>query len=306
MLEHKHVLLATLGGQPQIVTFTLDLLLKENFPISEVIVIHPKASQPRLHHSLSCLNAEFASDCYNMAQRTINFRSQVLHLDHAPIDDITDDTHADGTLDTIHQLIGSLKRKGYYIHLSVTGGRRLMALLAISVASLNFDRHDHIWHIYTPDHIKEQAKEGKLMHVTEDAGIRLIKGQFISLGAYIFDQSQSFRSAQQEQLSQIDAQERARCQSVVKQASQRELDILRAFAKGLNQQEVAQELGIASRTIDGHKTKLLEMCRAAWAIEPRKRLGYHFLYKTFAPYFDSTKHLSPGEKIHPRNLPENS
>src|SRR5579872_2657926 len=193
VLEHKHVLLATLGGQPQVVTFTLDLLLK-NFPISEVMVIHPEAVRPRLHHSLACLNAEFTGDFYTAAQRTIHFRSHVLYLDNAPIDDITDDAHADGTLDTIHQLIGDLKRKGYYIHLSVTGGRRLMALLAISVASLNFDRYDHIWHIYTPDHVKEQAKDGKRMHVPDDSGVRLIKGQFISLGAYIFDQSQSFRS----------------------------------------------------------------------------------------------------------------
>ena len=305
MQEHKQVLLATLGGQPQVVTFTLDLLLKDNFPISEVIVIHPKAAQPRLHHALACLNAEFAGDFYKTAKRTMHFRSHVLYLDHTPIDDITDDAHADGTLDTIHRLISDLKRKGYYIHLSVTGGRRLMSLLAVSVASLNFDRHDHIWHIYTPDNIKEQAKNGKLMHAPEESGVRLIKGQFISLGAYIFDQSQSFRSVQQEQLSQMDAQEHARCANVVRQASQRELDVLRAFAKGLDQQGVALELGIASRTIDGHKTKLLEMCRTEWAIDPRKRLGYHFLYKTFAPYFDSTEYTPTNKKTHPRNLPEN-
>src|SRR5579863_3943141 len=289
MLDHKHVLLATLGGQPQIVTFTLDLLLKDSFPISEVIVIHPQASQPRLHHSLTCLNAEFAGDFYEAEQRSIQFRSHVLSLDHTPIDDITDDMHADGTLDTIHQLIGDLKSKGYHIHLSVTGGRRLMALLAISVASLNFDRHDHIWHIFTPDHIKEQAKDGRLMHVPQDSGVRLIKGQFISLGAYIFDQSQSFRSARQEQLSQIDAQEHARCENVYKQASQREREVLRAFAKGLDQQEVAEKLHLSSRTIDGYKTKLLDRCRVEWSIDPHKHLGYHFLYKTFAPYFDSTE-----------------
>ncbi|MHB8597016.1 MAG: CRISPR-associated ring nuclease [Ktedonobacteraceae bacterium] len=305
MLDHKHVLLATLGGQPQVVTFTLDLLLKDNFPISEVIVIHPKAVQPRLHHSLTCLNGEFTGDLYKAAQRTIHFRSHVLYLDHTPINDITDDAHADGTLDTIHRLIGDMKRKGYHIHLSVTGGRRLMALLAISVASLNFDRYDHIWHIYTPDHIKEQAKDGKLMHAPDNSGVRLIKGQFISPGAYIFDQSQSFGSARQEQLSQMDAQEHARCENVVQQAPQREVDVLHAFAKGLDQQEVAQELHLSSRTIDGYKTKLLDRCRAEWVIEPHKHLGYHFLYKTFAPYFNNTEYTPTNEKTHPRNPAEN-
>ena len=59
MSKYIHTLLATLGGQPQVVTFTLDLLLQRGFPISEVILVHPEASHPRLQHSLDCLNAEF-------------------------------------------------------------------------------------------------------------------------------------------------------------------------------------------------------------------------------------------------------
>src|SRR5947209_15232780 len=94
--DHAHILLATLGGQPQVVTFTLDLLLKEGFPISEVIVIHPKTSQPRLQRSLQLLAAEFPGDCYKVANRVIHFRSHVLQLDGTAIDDIIDDAHADG------------------------------------------------------------------------------------------------------------------------------------------------------------------------------------------------------------------
>ena len=294
MPDHMHILLATLGGQPQVVTFTLDLLLNADFPISEVIVIHPKASQPRLQRSLECLSAEFAGDYYKAADRVIHFRSHVLQLDGAPINDITDDSHADGTLDTIHQLIGDLKRQGHRIHLSVTGGRRLMSLLAIPVASFNFDRHDHIWHIYTPDHIVEQVRDGKRMHVPLDAGVRLIKGQFISLGAYVYDPSQPFRTAQARQLTQMDAQEHARCTSVTERLTDRELDVLRAFAKGLTQQEVVKELGITTKTVDRHKTKLLDICREVWAIDPNTRIGYHFLYKTFAPFFDSTEYTPTG------------
>jgi CRISPR-associated Csx14 family protein len=290
--DHTHVLLATLGGQPQVVTFTLDLLLKDGFPISEVIVIHPKTSQPRLQRSLQLLAAEFPGDCYKVANRVIHFRSHVLQLDGTAIDDIIDDAHADGTLDTIHKLIDDLKRRGSHIHLSVTGGRRLMSLLAISVASLNFDRHDHIWHIYTPEHIKEQAKDGQLMHVPSDAEVKLIKGQFIALGAYIYSQPQSFRTAQDEQLSQMDAQEHARCASVVNRLTERELEVLQAFATGLTPQEVAKKLGIALKTVDRHKTKLFDLCREVWAIEPHMHIGYHFLYKKFAPYFDRTEYTS--------------
>ena len=126
MSDSPHVLVATLGGQPQIVTFTLDLLLEKGYPISEVFVLHPRASQPRLQLALACLKAEFTGKPYHVAQRPIEFHSQALQLNEKPIDDIVDDLHADGTLNTIHQLLGDIKRQGSHIHLSVTGGRRLM------------------------------------------------------------------------------------------------------------------------------------------------------------------------------------
>ncbi len=81
MSTHTHTLLATLGGQPQVVTFTLDLLLRRGIPISEVIVLHPEASDTRLQHSLECLNAEFVGDHYQFNGDTIHLRSHVLRLD---------------------------------------------------------------------------------------------------------------------------------------------------------------------------------------------------------------------------------
>jgi len=286
--DYPHVLVATLGGQPQIITFTLDLLLEEGYPISDVFVLHPRAtSQSRLQRALVCLNAEFTGKHYQATQRPIHFHSRVLELDGKPIDDIIDDTHADGTLNTIHRLIGDLKRQGYHIHLSVTGGRRLISLLAISVASLNFDRHDHIWHIYTPEAVQEQANEGKVMHVSSDVGIKLIKGPFIALGAYIYQPTSSFNTAQEEQRSQMDAQDRACCAEVKGNATQAQLTVLQAFARGLRPQQVAKELSITLATVNSHKTALLNLCHDAWNVPDEERLDYHFLRAKFAGYFQT-------------------
>jgi len=286
--DYPHVLVATLGGQPQVITFTLDLLLEEGYPISDVFVLHPRAaSQSRLQRALVCLNAEFTGKHYQATQRPIHFHSRVLELDGKPIDDIIDDTHADGTLNTIHRLIGDLKRQGYHIHLSVTGGRRLISLLAISVASLNFDRHDHIWHIYTPEAVQEQANEGKVMHVASDAGIKLIKGPFIALGAYIYQPTSSFNMAQEEQRSQMDAQDRACCAEVKGNATQAQLIVLQAFARSLRPQQVAKELSITLATVNSHKTALLNLCHDAWNVPDEERLDYHFLRAKFAGYFQT-------------------
>src|SRR5438128_12125265 len=107
---YKHTLVATLGGQPQIVTFTLDLLLQRGIPIYEVIVVHP-ASSPHLQQSLERLYAEFVDDSYTFegCSQTIHFRRQVLSHYDTIINDIVDESTANGTLDTIGELIRGLK-----------------------------------------------------------------------------------------------------------------------------------------------------------------------------------------------------
>jgi len=285
LLEQKHILLATLGGQPQVVTFTLDLLLAR-YPITNVIALHPKATQERLQHSLACLQKEFVGDIYSNTGRAIHFRSQTLSYKGRPLDDIVDDMHADGVLDTIHQLIGELKRQDYCIHLSVSGGRRLIALLATSVAALNFDRHDHIWHIYTPDELQEQASNGKIMHIPQDAGVKLIQGPFLSLGSYIYHPSSSFRTAQHERRTQMDAQDHTACHAVFNEATSSQRKVLQGFARGLRPQQVAHELDISLATVHSHKTVLLRLCINAWNIPPQERLDYHFLQVKFASFIE--------------------
>lgn len=286
MSENPHVLVATLGGQPQIVTFTLDLLLERGYPISKVIIVHPSvAAHSRLQRALSRLKAEFTDNSYRAVSWPIQFQSHVLEFEGQPIDDIVDNMHADGTLNTIHRLLGDLKRSGYRIHLSVSGGRRMMALLAISVATLNFDRYDHIWHINTPESIKEQADEGNIMHMPVDAGIKLIEGPFIALGAYIYSPVRSFNTAREEQRSQLEAQERTRCAKVVEQATPAQLKILQALAKGLTPRQVAEELQLSLATVSSHNTFLLSYCREAWEIPARDHLNYLFLRTKFADYF---------------------
>jgi CRISPR-associated protein Csx14 len=231
--------------------------------------------------------SEFAGDYYQVHDRVIHFRSQMLQLNGSPLDDISDDEHAEGTLNTIHQLIGNLKQHGYGIHLSVSGGRRLMGLLASSVAALHFERDDHVWHLYTPKEIQQQADEGALMHVPVTSGIKLIQVPFTPGGDYASSSANTFRSAESERQEQMDAQEHDRCQSVVDRLTPRQLDVLRAFAQGLSQQGVSQALNISMKTVDNHKSVILDHCREIWHIDVSERTGYHFLHTTFEKYFNN-------------------
>jgi CRISPR-associated protein Csx14 len=286
-LKYTHTLLAPLGGQPQIVTFTLDLLLRRDFPISEVIVIHPHAAQKRLQHSLERLNAEFVGDCYRFDGQVItcHFRPKVLELDSMPLDDISDSTSAKGTRETIYRFIQKLKQQPRHIHLSLTGGRRLMSLLAISAAQLKFDPFDHIWHIYTPDPVKEQVKDGRRMHVPAEAGVKLIEVPFIPLGAY-FAGIENLADSTQAVQRHMNLQEHRRCQRVEQALDhKRPLDILKAFAKGMNPQEVADALYISLSTVSTHTSKIFVECRIAWDLPENYALTYHFLREHFGTYF---------------------
>src|SRR5258708_36851818 len=232
MLKYIHTLLATLGGQPQVVTFTLDLLLRRGFPISEVIVIHPEASHPRLQHSLDCLNAEFVGDRYQVSRQTIHLRSHVLRLDDEPLDDIVDEVSADGALNTIHHLIRSLKRQHRCIHLSITGGRRLMSSIATEAALLNFTHSDHIWHIYTSEAVQRQANEGSLMHIAPHNGVHLIERHFVPWGTYFSDLSQTISTAQEASHSQkrkMNTLEQPPSAQEGQQPTNRQLDLLHSL-----------------------------------------------------------------------------
>jgi len=286
--KYTHTLLATLGGQPQVVTFTLDLLLKRGFPIVEVIVIHPHAAQEPLQHSLACLNAEFVGDYYRFASRTIHLRSHALQLDDALLDDITDDISANGALDTIHRLIRDLKRQPRCIHLSVTGGRRLMALTAISAAQLNFKHNiDHIWHIYTPEEVQQRAIDGNVMHSSPQDHVNLIELPFVPWKTYFSSPAEFDDASAKATLSAqvAHAEEYKRCKQVVQAITKSQLKVLQVFVEGKTPNEVADSLIISPSTISSHLSKIFDECRTAWDLPSKQRLDYHFLREHFASFF---------------------
>ena len=287
-LEHTHTLLATLGGQPQVVTFTLDLLLQRHIPIREVIVVHP-ASQPKLQHSIACLNAEFPGDRYKVDGRTIHFRRHVLRDYDRPIDDIVDERTADGALNTMDELIRGLKLRQCTVHFSITGGRRLMSFLSVSAALLNFEPADRLWHLYTPEAVAQRVKDGAIMHVQPEDGVQLIEVPFARLAQPILSHLLSSghpgaRTVIQSQNEQWEAEERAKCKQVVDKASPSQRRVLRAYAQGLHPQKVAIQLCISPSTVSSHNNVLLRSCRNVWDIPEKERLDYRFLQTKFAHY----------------------
>ena len=310
--KHPHILLATLGGKPEIVTFTLDLLLQKHFPISEVIVIHP-ASHPRLAQSVERLSAEFVDDHYTFAgeQRIIHFRRYPLRSYGQPIDDITDTDSANATLTAMDELIDDLKRRLAVIHFSISGGRRLMSFLSISAALLSFTRHDHLWHICTPEAIKQRVWTNGEMHVQPEDGVQLIEvplarmaQPFLPIALDMLHTSEATPQPQsqveQKQASEphgvqrikaenelIENEQAEKCKQVCRAASPAQRKVLQALAKGMNPDQVAISLDISVTTVRSHMYILYDLIRIAWNLRRKHPLNFRDVQIRFNDYFDA-------------------
>ncbi len=283
-MKPRTSLVATLGGQPQVVTFTLDLLLAQGQAIDQVIIVH-LTGQERYRRAYRLLAGEFLGDRYR-GQVPCRLRNIPVRLRGGVLEEARNPAEVQAAWQVFYQLFTELKSDEQRIHLSLTGGRRVLALLAFSVAMLHFDSADRAWHLFTPADLTAEAYDGALLHAPPHSGLHLIELPLVPWGAY-FPAMRSLlgrspaevRSAH---LGWLDEGERARCGQVWRQLTPRQQEALRALLAAPDRLQAAGQLGVSLATLDSHKTEILRACRQAW--ETEARLDIHFLRRKFAPF----------------------
>ena len=128
--------------------------------------------------------------------------------------------------------------------------------------------------------------------VDPDAGVQLIEVPFARLAQPILshllsnspDHSQNVISTQAEHETR---ERHTKCRLVVEEASPTQRRVLRAFARGLHPQQVADEMDRTIATISTHTNHLFSSCRNIWNIPENRRLDYRFLHQMFGDYFMS-------------------
>lgn len=281
------VCIATLGGQPQVVTLALDALMGRGEPIGEVVVVHLSERNPRYRAALAALASEFAGDRYH--GRPCRYRPLAVTQGHVPIEDLASEAATGAALNTFSRLIQQLKRQDRAIHLCLSGGRRLLGMLAMSAIQLYGDHADQVWHLYSTDAVRERTAGGASLHLPPTPEVRLVRVPILPLGQYFpwMRPPDGMTPAVQAQARAIDESEQARCRQVVEQLTPSRREVLRAIARGLTPQEAAADLKVEISTIHAHKTPIFELCRNVWDLAPDTPLDYRWLHEKFRAYFES-------------------
>ena len=279
------ILIATLGGQPQIVTFALDALLAQGEPITQLYLLHLTPTSVRWQQSLHKVLAEFNQHHYHGHPCTVH-RFPIL-AGPTPLPEIRNEREAEIAGQAIRSLLAGLKVEGHKLHLCVAGGRRMLALLVTSAAMLLCDHQDRLWHMYTPEATQARAKEGALMHAQPTDGVQLIPAPLVPWGAY-FPALRALAlppaQAVDQQIHALSASNELQCRQVYDRLTERQRDLLRAFARGGAPQDVAEALHLSLSTVNSHKTAILAECRIAWELAEDARLDYRFLREHFAGF----------------------
>lgn len=284
-MSSQTILVATLGGQPQVVTFALDALLAQGEAIHAVYVINPAEVDGRLQRSLDCLAAAFRQQRYAGRPCTLHYFPLQQGANRLPA--IRNAAEAEATWQAVHHLLSTLKREGHRLHLCIAGGRRLIGLLVTLAVMLLCDHQDRLWHLYTPDPLRARANEGAILHVQPEDGVQLIPVPLVPWGAYfpaLRAMTQPPAQAVAAQMGAFSASNELQCQQVYARLSERQRATLLAFARGRTPQDVAEDLNISLSTVNTYKTAILAECRIAWQMAEDARLDYRFLHERFADF----------------------
>lgn len=271
-------------------TFALDYLLARGIDIREVVLLHlaPTDSEDRLHRALMQVQREFKNGRYGKQPCTV--RAIALRdRDGQRLVDMNSRLAVDGAWRTVNQVIGELKGQNREVHVCVSGGRRLVGLLAMSVAALHFRAGDRLWHLYTPDKLRQAAGEGRILHAPPDEPgpylleVPIMPGSetFPMLRQLLTASPEQILAAREQRLTRIDQK---RCQQVWEQLTKRQREVLHLFAKGQSPQDVAQELSIVLGTVSSHQHAIYNVCRDVWSLEEGEQLDYHWLERQFGTW----------------------
>lgn len=157
-----------MGTEPQVVTLTLDALRDQGFAVSRTIVLHTNPEVPPVKKALNVLESE--EKFYNDQGFPVVFEFRPFKESGYFPKDIYSEEDAALILRVLYQELAKEKRRGHRVHLSLSGGRKVITAMGMVVAQLLLGEEDHVWHLLSIDRLQES----RAMHARHPNEIKLI------------------------------------------------------------------------------------------------------------------------------------
>ena len=261
-------LIATLGTEPQVVTASLDLLLIQEEPIDQVVVIHTTTPGTPIASAVGVLEQEFRTLSYfkRVALTLIPIKNQK----GQPLSDVSTPKELQAAFRCLYKTVLEEKKGSRRVHLSIAGGRKSLAVYGMSTAQMLFDEHDRLWHLYSGG----DFLDSKRLHPEPDDQVHLIPIPVIlwsQVSPVLTDISQvmdPFEAADRIrhlQLNQRLEQCRAFVLGSLTEAERRVVALL--VQEGLSDREIADRLSNSPRTVEQHLRSAYKKAEAHWELE---------------------------------------
>lgn len=278
--EKKEILIATVGTEPQVITLVLDLLLSKSCNIGEVVLFYTQS--PLIMQGIERIQGEIVSGFYP----PISLKKVLITGEDAALDDFRTVHDVNSMLKIIYKVMKKYKQKGAKIHLSVSGGRKVMGIMAMVVAQILFRAEDRLWYLITEGW---KAGDSQDMHISEHNSYLLIEVPVMRweeasllLGIEEFASPMDLIHWQGKLLN--NKKMRRRREFVEHWLSKAERQVAQLACQGWDNAAIARYLHKQERTVANQMTSIYGKMQE-WLEFPDCRVERSVLIAELAPYF---------------------
>jgi len=281
------VLMATLGEQPQVVTLTLDLLAAQRVTFDELVLFHTEPHYPALQRALQRLETELAQW---PAYRELTVR-RVLFRDEAgrPLTDVRTDAEARQVYRILFREVLEAKRRRRTVHLSISGGRKVMAAYGTAVAQLLCEADDRVWHLISEGDLLASGR----MHPEPGDRVHLVPVPFVRWSALppaatrLAVTGDPFEAMRLHEAWLDEESRRQRAWFLLHELTPAERTLLVTLARtGAPNSELARMLGRSPKTVANQLATVADKYRAFAGLADEVPLSRAELVAHFAPVLD--------------------
>jgi CRISPR-associated protein Csx14 len=281
MPETASTLIAPLGSKAQLITLGLDCLCQQGEIPKEVLVLHTRAGRAETATALERLRLDLPQSYPGLNFRTLELTSP----DNKPLEDVTSPEEVEAAFHALYAQVRAAKLRERKVHLLISGGRRTLTVFGMAVAQMLFDDEDRLWHLASHPALEASGR----LHAEGGEWARLIPIPVIAWGRLspVFDSLRDVTDPLEAARRLADLRLREQWDAarifLLTKLSPAEREVLdRLAGNGQTQAEIAAQLGVSPRTVEGHLRSAYRKAADHWDLEDVNQAQ---LVRLLAPFY---------------------